>query len=31
MTSSISILGLRFEGLFGERCILKAQIAFEGH
>jgi hypothetical protein len=24
-------LGLRFEGLFGERYILKHQIAFEGH
>jgi hypothetical protein len=24
-------LGLRFEGLFGERYILKGQIAFEGH
>ena len=27
----ISNLGLRFEGLFWEKCILKGQITFEGH
>ena len=29
--SSFSSLGLRFEGLFWERYILKGQIALEGH
>ena len=29
--STTSILGLRFEGLFRERNILKGQIVFEGH
>ena len=31
VTSSFSLWGCVFEGLFWERYILKAQIAFEGH
>ena len=31
VTSSFFNLGLRFEGLFWERYILKGQITFEGH
>ena len=31
VTSSFSIWGFRFEGLFCERYVLKGQVTFEGH